>query len=59
MGDKLDGWKAIANYIQRTIPTARRRARELGMPVYKLPNGEVYAYESEIREWERKVGVRF
>ena len=56
MDDRLDGWKEIAAFIRRSEDTAQRRAAE-GMPVYKIPGNGVYAYKTEIRQWERRNAV--
>ena len=61
--DRLDSWKAIAEYLDRDTTTVMRWARERGLPVYSLP-GEgqrrraVYAYKSEIDAWLRKLPNR-
>ena len=57
MDDRLDGWKEIARFIGKTVRTAERRVRA-GMPVYKLPTGTVFASKTEIKAWERKVGLK-
>jgi len=52
--DRLDGWKAIADYLNRSVRTAHRWNQELGMPVHRLPGARgniVYALRSEINEW--------
>jgi hypothetical protein len=52
--DRLDSWKAIAAYLQRTERTVRRWEQELGLPVRRV-SGErgrsVFAYVSEIDQW--------
>ena len=54
MTDRLDSWKAIAEYLQRTERTVRRWEQELGLPVRRV-SGErgrsVFAYVSEIDQW--------
>jgi len=54
--DRLDSWKAIAEYLDRDPTTVMRWAKERGLPVYGVP-GEgqrhraVYAYKAEIDAW--------
>jgi hypothetical protein len=53
-GKKLDGWKAIADYLGKDTSTATRWARKRGMPVHRPPGGKgatVYAYPSELDDW--------
>ncbi len=54
--DLLDGWKAIADYLGKSIRTAQRWRSEFGLPVHRLGGQEgegVYAFRSEIDEWRR------
>jgi len=55
VGDqRLDSWKAIADYLGRDIGTVRRWERLQGLPVRRVPGGRgssVFAYASEIDEW--------
>jgi hypothetical protein len=57
MGDesnRLDSWKAIAEYLGRDVSTARRWEKTAGLPVRRLPgtNGRsVFAYRDEIDAW--------
>jgi Tol biopolymer transport system component len=57
--DRLDSWKAIAEYLDRDPTTVMRWAKERGLPVYAVP-GEgrrhraVYAYKGEIDAWLKK-----
>ena len=52
-GRRLDSWKAIADYLQRDVATARRWEKSLGLPVRRVAgNGRsVFAYASEIDQW--------
>lgn len=53
-GDRLDGWKEIAVYVGKTIRTAQRWERELGMPIHRIPGTArdiVYALRTEIDAW--------
>jgi len=52
--DRLNSWKAIANYLKKSERTARRWESEEGMPVHRHMHqsmASVYAYRSEIDEW--------
>lgn len=58
---RLDGWKAIAEYLGRTERTAQRWAGVRGLPVRHLPGGKtstVFAFQSEIDEWLRQGQAR-
>ena len=52
--NRLNGWKAIAGYLQRDERTAMRWAAERGMPVRRIPGsgrGSVYAIPRELDDW--------
>ena len=52
--NRLDSWKAIAEYLGRDVSTARRWEKTAGLPVRRLPgsNGRsVFAYRDEIDAW--------
>lgn len=52
--DRLDSWKAIAQYLKRDERTVRRWEREGGLPVRRVPGGRgtsVFAYTAEIDAW--------
>jgi len=57
--DRLDSWKAIAEYLDRDPTTVMRWAKERGLPVHVV-QGEghrrraVYAYKGEIDAWLKK-----
>lgn len=54
--DRLDSWKAIARYLNKSVRTARRWEAEEGLPVHRQMHksqGSVYAYRSEIDAWRR------
>ena len=54
--DRLNGWKEIAAYIDRTPRTAQRWEREYQFPVHRIEatGGEVvYAFRSEIDLWRK------
>ena len=63
MNDRLDGWKAVAAHLRKSVRTAQRWERELGLPVHRMQadTGEiVYAFSNEIDSWvrERERGPR-
>jgi hypothetical protein len=54
MNDRLDGWKEIAGYLGRSVRTAHRWEKRLGLPVRRVEGEKadiVYALRSEIDEW--------
>jgi Tol biopolymer transport system component len=57
--DRLDSWKAIAEYLDHDPTTVMRWAKERGLPVYVVPgqgqrHRAVYAYKGEIDAWLKK-----
>ncbi len=59
-GQRLDGWKAIANYLGRERTTAIRWAKERGLPVHRVPGGQigtVYALRTELDAWLDSDGI--
>lgn len=60
-GQRLDGWKAIANFLGRDRATAIRWAKERGLPVHRVPGGRtgsVFARPAELEEWLAGSGSR-
>ena len=53
--DRLDSWKAIADYLNRDVATVRRWERLHRLPVRRIAGRgrSVFAYVSEIDEWLR------
>ena len=52
--DRLDSWKEIAAYLNRSVRTVRRWEAGEGLPVHRHMHrqlGTVYAYKSEIDRW--------
>lgn len=52
--DRLDSWKEIAAYINRSVRTVIRWEEERDLPVHRIPGGHrqnVYAFRHEIDEW--------
>jgi len=51
-GDRLDSWKAIAEYLGRDRTTVMRWARTAALPVRRVQGGRsVFAYKSELDRW--------
>lgn len=62
-GDRLESWKAIAAYLNRSERTVRRWEENEDLPVHRLihdKRGSVYAYKRELNEWweRRRATVR-
>lgn len=53
---QLNGWKAIAQYCECSIETAKKRCKS-GMPVRKPPSGGVVALPYEIDQWIKKCPI--
>jgi hypothetical protein len=53
--ERLDSWKAIADYLDRDVATVRRWERLHGLPVRRIAGRgrSVFAYVPEIDEWLR------
>jgi hypothetical protein len=54
LGRRLDSWKEIASWFNRSEKTARRWEEREGMPVHRQfhdKRGSVYAYPDELRGW--------
>ncbi len=52
--ERLDSWKAIAEYLGRDISTVMRWEKGSGLPVRRVPGGRgrsVFAYTTEIDQW--------
>ncbi len=57
---RLDGWKAIANYLKRSRSAVIRWAEEDQLPVRRVgdkPGAAVYAYVHEIETWLKRGGT--
>ena len=63
--DRLDSWKEIAAYLERTVTTVKRWENEEGLPVRRHVHHKqatVYASRSEIDAWaaaRRANGTRY
>ena len=54
--DRLDSWKEIARYLNRSVRTVRRWERQEGLPVHRHVHramGSVYALKSEVSAWRQ------
>jgi hypothetical protein len=52
---RLESWKAIANYLQRSVRTVRRWESGEGLPVHRHKHSKgssVYAYRAELDTWK-------
>jgi len=52
--NRLDSWKDIANYLDRTVRTVQRWETREAMPVHRQfheKSGSVYAFKPEINAW--------
>ncbi len=61
-GDRLESWKEIGSYLNRTARTVQRWERTKGLPIRRLPGGEmarVYALRSELDAWWSSRGMPF
>ena len=51
---RLDSWKAIANYLNRSVRTVRRWEVAEGLPVHRhmhKSQGSIYAFREELDAW--------
>src|ERR1700758_5401179 len=54
LGRRLDSWKEIASYLNRSEKTVRRWEEREGLPVHRLlhnKRGSAYAYADELDAW--------
>ncbi len=54
LGRRLDSWKAISQYLGRSVTTVQRWESDEGLPVRRLPHkkrGSVFAYAGELDSW--------
>ncbi len=57
--ERLDGWKRIAQHLNRDVRTLRRWELNEGLPVHRLMHdkqGTVYAFRSELDTWRAQRG---
>lgn len=58
--DRLDSWKQIARYLNRSVRTVRRWERQEGLPIHRHMHqtlGSVFAIRSEIDAWQGRVAT--
>ena len=55
---RLDSWKSVAAYLNRSCRTVQRWNRKYGLPIHHLAGikGSVFAYPPELDEWLRGRG---
>src|SRR6188508_3247204 len=54
LGERLDSWKEIARYLNRSVRTVYRWEKEEGLPVHRHQHkelGSVFAYKGELDAW--------
>ena len=54
---RLESWKSIANYLNRSVRTVRRWEADEGLPVRRHKHGKgssVYAYQIELDAWQAR-----
>ena len=59
-GGRLESWKEIGSYLHRDVRTVQRWERTKGLPVRRLPGGDmarVYALRSELDAWWNSRGI--
>lgn len=55
--DRINGWKAIGNYLGKERTTVMRWEAERALPVHRIPGGKqaaVYAVPAELDDWIRQ-----
>jgi len=60
-GERLESWKEIAVYLNRSVRTLHRWEKEEGLPVHRQLHkelGSVFAYKGELDAWSRARSVR-
>jgi tetratricopeptide (TPR) repeat protein len=55
---RLDAWKAIAQYLGRTCRTVQRWHVQYGLPIHRLggDKGPIFAYANELDDWMKNRG---
>jgi Tol biopolymer transport system component len=59
--ERLESWKEIATYLNRSVRTLHRWEKDEGLPVHRQLHkelGSVFAYKSELDAWSRARSVR-
>jgi Tol biopolymer transport system component len=60
MSERLESWKEIAVYLNRSVRTLHRWEKEEGLPIHRQLHkelGSVFAYKSELDAWSRARSV--
>jgi hypothetical protein len=62
--DRVDSWKLIALYLNRTVRTVQRWEKQEGLPVHRRSQGadsksSVHAYKSELDQWFLRGSAEF
>jgi len=58
--ERLESWKEIGSWLRRDVRTVQRWERTRGLPVHRLPGGDVarvYAIKSELDTWRNSRGI--
>lgn len=56
--DRLESWKEIAAYLERTSRTCQKWEAQYGLPIHRLdesPKARVYAFKAELDEWLERI----
>src|SRR5579875_2648888 len=57
--ERLDSWKDIAKFLNRSCRTVQRWEKQEGLPVHRLLHNEratVFSYANELEEWWKSRG---
>jgi hypothetical protein len=57
-GDRLESWKEISAYLERTSRTCQKWEVLYGLPIHRLdetPKARVYAFRSELDDWLERI----
>jgi hypothetical protein len=60
-GGRLDGWKEIAAYLDKSVRTVQRWEKELGLPIHRVGSGRgesVHALIEELERWRQTPPAR-
>jgi Flp pilus assembly protein TadD len=56
--DRLESWKEISAYLERTVRTCQNWEAAYGLPIRRIgdtPKARVYAYKAELDDWLERV----
>lgn len=55
---RMDSWKDISDYLNRSIKTCRTWEKKFGLPIHRIDSesirSKVFAYTFEIDDWLKK-----